>query len=329
MRVLITGSAGYIGSMLVNRLLKDGAETILGIDIRPQPEQIPWRKNLKWITHDLSQKGWEVVALRNGPFDAVMHLAFKIRSPYGKTEETKEGNLAASRRVFEFAFKNEIPRLIYSSSVAAYGAKKENVSRLLKETDPLKENVSPYGLQKRLVEEILMALAAKFKPTTHTIIVRLNSVTGPVGQSLNGKFGLITFLKKLLPFIIEAHPAWARQFIHESDVENIFARLLRAPVKKGSFDVYNAAPPEFLTAKDVASLLRKKTIRIPQALVRPAFWLVWHISHGKIPTHPDSADGLIYPINVDGSKLKKLGFEYRFGPGSALLGKSEPEKRLA
>lgn len=327
MRILITGSAGYIGSMLVNRLIKEGARAILGIDLRAQPEQIPRHKNLKWITHDLSQRGWEGFALQNGPFDAVVHLAFKIRSPYGKTEAAKEENLAASGRVFEFAFKNKIPRLIYSSSVAAYGAKKENIGRLLQENDRLLENKSPYGFQKRLVEEMLVMLFAKLRPPTNTVVVRLNSVTGPVGQGLGSKFGLITFLKKLLPFVIETHPAWARQFIHERDVEEILVKLLEAPPKKGSFDIYNAAPPSYLTAKDIARVLGKKTIRFPQPLVRPAFWLAWHGTLGRIPTHPDSADGLIYPINVDSSKLKKLGLRYRFGPAEALLGKSEPEKR--
>lgn len=322
MRILVTGSAGYIGSFVIKRLLGDGAEKIIGIDLLPQPKQLPKHEKLIWFARDLSQKGWEDAALKKGPFDAILHLAFKIRSPYGKTKETEYENLAASKNVFEFAFKNKVPRVIYSSSVAAYGAKKENVGRLLKETDPLKEGVSPYGAQKRLVEEMLRGVIAATKPITHTIVVRLNSVTGPIGQNTKSKFGLITFLKKILPFVIETHPSWARQFIHEKDVEEIFIKLLRSPIKRGSIDIYNAAPPSYLTAKDIARVLGKKTIKIHQWLVRPLFWLAWNLTLGKIPTHPDSASGLIYPINVDGSKIQEVGFNYKFRPEDALLGKN-------
>ena len=324
MKILVTGAAGYIGSLLINRLVSDDNNRVVGVDLLPKPAQTRTQKNLFWVTRDLAREGWESSALKNGRPDAVVHLAFKIRSPYGKEEQTKKENIAASGNVFKFAFENKVPRLIYTSSVAAYGAKKENIGRLLKESEPLKEGASPYGTQKRMVEELLRAMVIKFKPVTHTTIVRLNSVTGPVGQGVKSKFGLITFLKKLLPFVVEAHPAWARQFIHERDVENILLKTLRSPLRGGVVDTYNAAPPEFLTAKDIARILKKKTVRIPKMSVRPAFWLAWHATRGIIPTHPDSANGLIYPINVDGSKIRETGFRYQFGPDDALLGKSEP-----
>ncbi len=326
MRILITGVAGYIGSMLANRLLREGGHQITAIDLLQQPERVPQNKNLLWIKQDLAQNNWQVETLKTGPIDAVVHLAFKIRSPYRKTEETKEENLAACRNVFEFVFKNKIPLLIYSSSVAAYGAKKENIGRLLKENDPLQENLSPYGHQKRLVEEMLQVLIAKTKPATHTVILRLNSVTGPIGQGMKSKFGLITFLKKLLPFVIETNPAWARQFVHENDVEEVIVKLLQRRPQKGAFDIYNIAPPSFLTAKDMARVLGKKLLRVPQRLIRPAFWLAWHLTRGRMPTHPDSSNGLIYPINVDGSKIKEVGFNYGFGPEDAFLGKTNPVK---
>ncbi len=322
MRILVTGSAGYIGSFIIKRLLKDGVEKIIAVDLLPQPKQIPKNEKLVWLTCDISREGWEGPALKEGPIDAILHLAFKIRNPYGRTKETQDENLAASKNMFELAFKNKIPRLIYTSSVAAYGAKQENIGRLLREIDPLKEDISPYGVQKRLVEEMLRNKVAATKPITQTMVVRLNSVTGPIGQNTKGKFGLITFLKKLLPFVVETDPAWARQFIHERDVEEIFVGLLRSPIKHGSFDVYNAAPPSYLTAKDIARVLGKKTIKIPRWLVRPLFWLTWNLTLGKIPTHPDSANGLIYPINVDGSKIQEIGFNYKFRPEDALLGKN-------
>jgi len=150
MKILLTGSAGYIARVLLTEklLLKSNIDEIVGIDILPQPTDIHDKK-LSWIKYNLSEHGWEEVALKHGPFDAIVHLAFKIRSPYGKVKETAEENFALCKNVFSFAFKNKIPKLIYSSSVAAYGASEDNVGILLKETASLKEKKSPYGVQKK------------------------------------------------------------------------------------------------------------------------------------------------------------------------------------
>ena len=188
MKLLVTGSAGYIGTFLIKRFLKERSiEKIVGIDLLAQPKAVSG-KNLFWVQHDLAQDGWQEKVLGYGPFDAVIHLAFKIRSPYGGEEKIKENNLGASRNVFKFAFERKIPKLIYSSSVAAYGAKKGNIDKLLKESDRLEEKTSPYGYHKRLVEEMLQVLFATARPKTHVDVVRLNSVTGPYGQSLKSKF---------------------------------------------------------------------------------------------------------------------------------------------
>jgi len=324
MKILLTGSAGYIARVLfLEKLLKEkNIDEIVGIDILPQPADIHDKK-LSWIKYDLSEYGWEEATLKHGPFDAVIHLAFRIRSPYGKIKETDEENLALCKNVFDFAFRNKIPRLIYTSSVAAYGASEANIGILISETAPLKEGKSPYGVQKKEVEEMLLKMISAARPVTDISVMRLGSVTGPVGQSLKSKsISLISFIRKILPFIIEADPAWARQFVHEKDVIEAIWKLTISTPKKQSDEVYNIAPSSFLTAKDMAKLLKKIVIKVPKSFIKPLFWLAWNLTLGRIPTHPDSAAGLIYPINVDGSKIKYIGFDYRFSPADALLARS-------
>ena len=321
MKILLTGSAGYIARvLLIEKLLAEPkVGKIVGIDLLPQPDDIRSEK-LFWIKHDLSEHGWEEASLKHGPFDAIVHLAFKIRSPYGKTRETSEENLALCKNVFDFAFEEKIPRLIYSSSVAAYGASEENIGVLLKETAPLREKKSPYGVQKKEVEELLFKTLSETCPETDVSVLRLGSVTGPIGQNLKSKsISLISFIRKILPFIIEADPAWARQFVHEKDVVEAIWKLACSPTKKGGSEIYNIAPPDFLTARDMAKLLKKFVIKTPKPFIKPLFWLAWNLTLGRIPTHPASSAGLIYPINVDGSKIKSIGFDYRFSPADALL----------
>lgn len=321
MKILITGSAGYIGSILVKRFLRDNSSPeIVGADLLEKPDRIPESKNLSWIKTDLAKDGWQPKVLTSGPIDVVVHAAFKIRNPYGREKETYENNLSACKKVFEFCLTNKIPKLVYLSSVAAYGTRPENIGILLKEEDPLREDIQPYGAQKKAVEKMFREMIASNNQETKAVILRLNSVTGPFGQSLKSKFGLITFLKKLMPFLVEVDASWARQFVHEDDVEEVIARLASRDYKpQKNLDVYNIAPEQFLTARDMSKLLHKKVIHIPVPLAKFLFGLAWHTTLGKIPTAPVSVNGLIYPINVNGKKIEEIGFHYHYTAEEAFL----------
>jgi len=325
MNVIVTGSAGYIGGLLVKKLSADASvKQIVGIDLLPEPKEMLSDPKVRWIQADLAVKGWEDELPKDLPIDAVIHCAFKIRNPYGKRNEIEANNVGASRAVFEFSIRRNIPKLIYLSTVSVYGAKPENIGRFLSEDEPLSERENPYGYQKILTEHDLSLLMKKNKTTTQVFVLRLNSVTGPVGQSLGSKFGLITFLKKLLPVIIEANPNWARQFVHEDDVvEIIYLLTVKGAMNPGTaLNIFNVAPRAFLTAKDMGRVLGKKRLIVPPKMIKPLFFLAWHISLGRIPTRPDSTMGMIYPINVDGSRIEKAtGFHYAHTAEDAFMGR--------
>ena len=320
MNIIITGAAGYIGGMLINKIIDDERiDTIIGIDLLERPLHIAESKKLIWIQADLATDDWHEQASAHGPIDVVMHAAFKIRNPLWNAEVIERNNIDASDNVFAFCFDTAAKKLVHFSSVSAYGAQADNIGVLISETAPLREHRAPYGYQKRVIEEHMDDLLRSKNPATESVVLRLNSITGPRGQSLKSKFGLITFLKKLLPFIIEGNPAWARQFVHEDDLIDILEHLLFAPVRRGIRTVYNIAPETFLTARDMAKILKKRVVKIPPAVLKQLFGIAWYVSLGKIPTRPDSVDGLIYPINVDGAKIQEIGFAYRYSAKDALL----------
>lgn len=305
MNIVITGGAGYIGSMLINYFsASERVSRIIVIDLLEKPGPVKTDPKTIWIKWDLADDGWQEKVLEHGKADLLVHCAFRIRNKFGKISAYQKNNLKASANVFKFCFENWVEKLIYLSSVAAYGAKKENIGKLLDENHPLEERKSPYGFQKKLVEETLVRIAKEKGGSTKSIVLRLSSVTGPYGQNLSGKFGLITIIKKVLPFVMELDPSWARQFLHEKDLVNIISKLSFGPFSKTmqNMEIFNVAPDSILTAKDMAKVLNKKTLKLPVWFIKVALAIVWPISFGKL-IPPSSINSLVYPINVNGKKV--------------------------
>lgn len=321
MKVLITGSAGYIGSILIDRFLQDKRITeIIGIDLGGKPERIPANPKLTWLQFDLTKDGWQKTVLENGAPDIVIHCAFKIRNAFGKIKSTERKNLEMCRKIFRFCFENNVRKLIYLSSVAAYGAKKENIGVLLKESESLQETTAPYGNQKRLTENELGRLMKEYAPKSEVCVLRLNSVTGPIGQNLSSKFGLISLLTKVFPFVIDLNPDWARQFVHEKDVASAIELFALKNPEESSYEIFNVASKTFLKTSQIAEVLNKRMVRLPIGLVKFSLALLWPFSFGKL-IPPSAVSGLIYPINVDISKIENAGFSFSHSPEDALLGK--------
>ena len=118
MRVIITGAAGRIGSQLVEELSQSHELHLL--DCRPL-------RGRKSIVGDLSQSpipnGWRRLLWSKRPYwthafegaDVVVHLAANA-NPKASWEEILKDNIQTTWNVFEFAVKNQVPRIVFASS---------------------------------------------------------------------------------------------------------------------------------------------------------------------------------------------------------------------
>ena len=119
---------------------------------------------------DPAAEGWEKVAYRRGDIldrgslaalfegaDVVVHLAFAI---FGSREETRRVNLEGSRNVFEAAVVAGVKRLVYASSVAAYGFHADNPQPLTEEVPARGSESFYYSAQKAELESALGDLLA-------------------------------------------------------------------------------------------------------------------------------------------------------------------------
>src|SRR3954452_11127996 len=115
--VAVTGPTGEIGKPLVTALERSGGvERVLGMARRPfDPAAEGWSK-VEYRQGDILDR--ETVDALVAEADVVVHLAFVI---FGSHEETRRVNLEGTRNVFEATAASGARRLVYTSSVAAYG----------------------------------------------------------------------------------------------------------------------------------------------------------------------------------------------------------------
>ncbi|MFA6158632.1 MAG: NAD-dependent epimerase/dehydratase family protein [Candidatus Paceibacterota bacterium] len=339
-KLFITGGSGYVGAMLVREFAaRPDVEAIFTIDKEEPSELYAGDKKVTFIKTNMADtENWLDKARAFAP-DVVVHTAWQIREMYGEKAKQWRWNIDGSDSVFDFAFSTpSVKKLIHFSTVASYGAFADNeIDHLFTEKDPFRKVDYLYAEEKRITEEHLEEryVTAKSKGVVPQVfVVRPAAVTGPRGRYMRIRFGLQaalsgqlkeTFIHRLISAMVSFVPItkkWCRQFIHEDDVVSI-VKLLSFENLKGEYEVFNICPPgPVVTGEDMARAVNKKAVRIHPYLIRPVFFIMWHISRGKVPTSKGGWKSYSYPIAVDGSKLTKMyGFAYTFQPKDAFVKK--------
>ncbi|MDI6896910.1 NAD-dependent epimerase/dehydratase family protein [Methanocella conradii] len=178
MRSLVTGCAGFIGSHVVDALLKKGHE-VIGIDCFTDyyPREVKER-NIEQALHDsrftLIEK--DLALMDSYPeVDYVFHLAAQagVRASWGKTFDVYvHNNIQATQRLLEFYKGTGLKKLVYSSSSSVYGD-----ARLPMSEESLPRPVSPYGVSKLAGENLCYLYYKNYG--VPTISLRYFTVYGP------------------------------------------------------------------------------------------------------------------------------------------------------
>jgi UDP-glucose 4-epimerase len=151
-RVLVTGGAGYIGSVVADSLLCRGYDvTVFDNLSHGHLEAVPQGAAL--VTADVGDRPALDRVFQTGNFDAVMHFAAWIEA--GESMEVPEryfrNNSANTLTLLEAILAHKIPRFVFSSTAALYGTPERSP---IEESDPL-HPVNAYGESKLLVEQML------------------------------------------------------------------------------------------------------------------------------------------------------------------------------
>ncbi len=264
MTVAVTGPTGEIGISTIEALEDHPDVTrIIGMARRPfDPAERGWTKTT-YRQGDILDR--EAVDALVSEVDVVVHLAFIIM---GSREESARVNLTGTRNVFDATVAAGRPRrLVYASSVAAYGYHADNPS-------PITEDVAPRGSSEHYYSEQKAACEAALAEATagsslEVFVLRPCIVAGPKAPALADAMPwnhlpaaarrVISALPVLKPPFPD--PGTPLQLVHHDDVAAAIA--LAVTTTSAPPGAYNIAGDGLLSMSDVGDALGARPVKVP------------------------------------------------------------------
>ncbi|HEY3743054.1 MAG TPA: NAD-dependent epimerase/dehydratase family protein [Bryobacteraceae bacterium] len=252
--ILVVGGAGYIGAVLVRKLLARGAKVRL-LDSLVYGDaavaEILDDPNLEFMQGDC-RNIQDVVKAMTGA-SSVVHLAAVVGDPACEQDKQNalEINYSATRMMVEIAKGHGIGRFVFASSCSVYGA-----SEFLMDEQSKTEPVSLYGKTKIDSERVLLDAQS---PTFHPIVLRFATVFGLAPRP---RFDLVVNLltaKARQEGVITIYNGeqW-RPFIHVDDIAQAIVETLYAPIQSVSGEIFNVGDDRLnFTLGQIAEKIRE------------------------------------------------------------------------
>lgn len=303
LRVVVTGASGNVGTSTVQALSRDPAvASILGV-VRREPE---WRvPKLEWRTADLAED--QIAHLVRGA-DVVIHLAWLFQ-PTHDPALTWRSNVLGAIRVFEAVARENVPAVVYSSSVGAYSPGPKD--------SPVTESwpthgwpAAAYPREKAYLERYLDGFE-KANPEVRVVRLRPAFVFKWEAASAQRRLFAGPFLPgslarpSLIPVVPDI-PGLRVQAVHSADIGEAF-RLAAMKDVRGAFNI--AADP-VVDAKALARLLGARTVPVPTWAIRGVVAAGWY-AH-LLPASPGLLDTVLRLPIMDTTRARdELGWTPR------------------
>jgi len=260
---LVTGAAGFIGSHLVEGLLKKNYK-VVGIDnlVNGQLKNLQNSiNNDNFSFYEIDIRDKQSLNNLDNSFSHVFHLAgmADIVPSIENPEEYYEVNVSGTYNILELVRKKSIKKFLYAASSSCYGIPDNYPTNEFAEIRPQ----YPYALTKFLGEQLVMHWADCYK--LPNISLRLFNVYGPKSRT-TGTYGAVfgVFLAQKLkkqPFTIVGDGEQTRDFTFVTDVVNAFIAAAESGIKN---EIFNVGSGSHYSINSLVDLLAGEKTYIPK-----------------------------------------------------------------
>ena len=279
--ILVTGGAGYIGSHVVEILIKKNKRIFIVDNLSTGYKKLINKKAKFFKTNILDVKKLREIIIQNN-IDSIIHLAANLIIGEGEKKPKKyfKNNVRGTQCILDSIKDTKVKNFLFSSTAAVY---KDGMYRV-NENSPISPK-SVYGKTKLKAENLIKSKCKKLR-INYGILRYFNIV----GASPSGKYGLINIsdhlFKNFSTQIIKKNPvlkiygtnydtkdgSCIRDFVHVSDIAEIHEKVLNKIDKLKKSVVLNCGYNQGISVKQVANEFKKqikRNVKIIEVKRRP------------------------------------------------------------
>jgi len=259
MNFLVTGGAGFIGSHVCERLLRDGHAVWTFDDLNPFYDPQLKRRNLRdiqslakpfeFIHGDLCDRAALDELFDSVKFDQVIHLAARagVRPSLAEPALYQRVNVEGTVNLLEAARINHVKKIIIASSSSVYGV---NAKVPFNESDPIFSAISPYAASKLACESLGHVYHHVYG--LDVTMLRLFTVYGPRQRPDLAIRKFATLIQAGKPIPVFGDGSMARDYTYVTDtVDGVIA----ATQKESGFQIFNLGESQTVTLGRLVELL--------------------------------------------------------------------------
>ena len=244
-KVIVTGGAGFIGSHVVDTLIKQGIEVII-LDNLSTGKKENINPKATFIECDLTK---DKPLFRD--VDVVFHLAATPQVQYSMENPTDNNNIDSLINILELSKKNGVKKFIFSSSSSVYGNPNYVPINENHPTNPL----SPYALHKLVGEQYCKLYSEVYD--LDTVCLRYFNAYGDRMPNKGAYRSVISIFKeqhsKKQPLNIVNDGEQRRDYVHVDDIVNAII-LCANSTKKLNGDIFNVGTGKSYSVNEVADM---------------------------------------------------------------------------